>query len=365
MKIAFVLLDAEITGGQIVAHDLMLAARDEGHDVLAMFPRPGPMLARLETDGIATRLCKLDRSYRIDLAVRLAVLLRRERIDLVNTHTLFVGDQLSRLAAMLARVPIVAHAHIDERFAARKPVAAVQRLLANLTARRCAAIIAVSDHVRQTLVEQGTPDRLIRVIRNGVRIGESPISPPGRLELLCAARLAPVKGQSLLLEALAEFPEARARFAGDDLERGGEYRRELEQLASDLGVADRVAFLGRRDDLRSLIEAADVVVLPSHMEGLPLVVLEAMERGRAVIATAVGGTPEVVADGETGLLIEPGSVAAIVGAIRRLRDDAPLAAALGAAGRRRVERHFTFEQTAIQTLAVFAAAAPMSPRAGT
>lgn len=364
MKIAFVLLDAEVTGGQIVAHDLMRAARAAGHDVLAVFPRQGPMLERVAADDVPVYVVPLERSFRVDQALRLARLLRSENVDVVDTHTLFVGDQLSRLAAALAHVPLVAHAHIEERFSRRSIVARVQRRVAVLTANRCATIIAVSEHVRAGLLTLGVRAGVVTTIHNGVRV--EPLAPHERgreLRLLCIARLAPVKGQAVLLEALAQAgPGIHVDFAGEDLEGGGGYRAELVRMAERLGVAHRVEFLGYRDDLRRVLEQSDGLVLPSFAEGLPLVVLEAMERGRPVVATAVGGTPELIVDGESGLLVPPGQPPRLASALQRLRDDAGFAQSLGSGGRRRVEAKFRAERTAIRTLAVLSAAAGVESR---
>jgi glycosyltransferase involved in cell wall biosynthesis len=158
------------------------------------------------------------------------------------------------------------------------------------------------------------------------------------------------------VHALARVGSVDVSFAGDDLEGGGSYRRELEQLAARVGVSDRVTFLGRRDDVGQLLDMSHALVLPSVLEGLPIVVLEAMAHARAVIATAVGGTPEVVEDGETGLLVGWEDEAALAAALERLRDDRGLAMRLGREGRTRVEREFTLERMVERTLAVYAAA---------
>lgn len=358
MRLAFLLLDAEVTGGQVIAHELMRAARDRGHQTLAIVPAAGPMVQRFEADRLPVRVLPLTRSFRLDQALTLARVLRRERIDLLNTHTLFVGNQLGQLAGGLAGVPVVAHSHIDELFSRRRIIAAAQRAVNRRTAERSAAIVAVSNSVKQSLLDEGIRPEIITVIHNGVRI-EPMTERTGNAELrlVCAARLAPIKGQSILLEALAEVPgPVFTTFVGDDIERGGAYRAELESIARRLGVAERVEFAGRRDDLRRLIEQSDALVLPSLAEGLPLVALEAMERGRAVIATTAGGTPELVADGETGLLVTPRSVSELTQAIQLLSADRELVDRLGAAGRSRVERFFTVEAMADRTLLVFAQA---------
>ena len=127
---------------------------------------------------------------------------------------------------------------------------------------------------------------------------------------------------------------------GRDLEQGGEYQRDLEVEAERRGVRDRVVFAGERaaDDV---LGELDVVALPSWTEGLPLVVLEAMAHARPVVATPVGGTPEVVLDGETGLLVPPRDPRALAAALQRLVDDADLRRRLGEAGKRRAVERFS------------------------
>src|SRR5213078_762420 len=130
---------------------------------------------------------------------------------------------------------------------------------------------------------------------------------------------------------------------GEDLEGGGAFRTELEREAEREGAAGRVLFTGYREDAPALIARFDVLALPSTIEGLPLVILEAMARGRPVVATPVGGTPELVVDGETGLLVPPRDPAALAAALQRVLEDRDLADRLGEAGRRRVSERFTLE----------------------
>ncbi len=355
MKIGFLLLDADVTGGQMIARELMLGARSAGHEPVAIAPRRGPMLDLLASDGVPVELIALERSYRLDQAIAFARLLRRGRFDLVDTHTLFVGNQLARVGALLARVPLVAHVHAHEWFSTRPLVARAQRRLEAATARSCAAVIAVSDHVRRRLLDNGYPEARVAVIHNGVALPAITAPPPGEtLRVLCVARLAPSKGQETVLRALARLGEdVEVTFAGDDLERGGTYRTELEQLAEELGVAARARFLGHRSDVDELLRGSHALVLASELEGLPIVVLEAMAQARAVVATAVGGTPELVVEGETGLLVPPRDGAALAQALDRLRHEPGLRARLGASGRARVERDFTLEQMVDRTIAVY------------
>jgi len=171
------------------------------------------------------------------------------------------------------------------------------------------------------------------------------------------ARLCDVKGQRELIEAAALVAGVHVALAGDDLEQGGAYRERLETLARERHVADRVHFLGYRADAAALLEQLDALVLPSWIEGLPISVLEAMAHAKPVIATPVGGTAELVVDGETGMLVPPRDPAALAKALRTLIRDPERARRLGLAGRRRAEREFSEAAMTARVLEVYDAVA--------
>jgi glycosyltransferase involved in cell wall biosynthesis len=358
MRIVHLVIGGEIAGGQLVALQLAHGARDRGDVVSFVSPADGPFAARAREEGFAVDVADVGRTYRIDGVLRLARLLRRERADVLHTHTLAAANVLSRTAGRLAPVPVVSHLHIANHF---RPATRV--LLANLdnaTARFAAALVAVSEDTRRAYDEQGYPQR-IRVVYNGVAATSAdpnglrnelsiPVDAPLVAEV---GRLCDVKGQRELIDAVARLPGAHAVFVGADLEQGGAYERALRTRAEQLGVADRVVFAGFRDDAARVVAAADVFALPSWTEGLPLVVLEAMALGRPVVATTVGGTPELVADGETGLLVPPRDVEALTAALKRVLDDDGLRRRLGEAGRRRVAEHFSSEAMTREILAVY------------
>jgi hypothetical protein len=151
--------------------------------------------------------------------------------------------------------------------------------------------------------------------------------PPGTRLVLAVGRLVEQKNHALALRALADVPDAVLAIAGT-----GPLLADLERLAQESGVADRVRFLGLRPDARALMGAADVVVLPSRWEGLPLSALEALASGTPLVATDVRGLRELVTDEENALLV-PEEPAALAAALRRVLDDPELAARLAAAGR--------------------------------
>ena len=349
MRILHVLIGGGVAGGQVVALQLAGAARERGDEVELVVPRAGPV-----TEGFAAHVLDLNRLHRVGAAARLARLARR--FDVVHTHTLAAANVLSRLAA---RSKVVSHLHIENHF--RRPTEPVLRRLDNATARLCARLIAVSHDTRRAYERQGYPVGRIEVVHNGV----APAPPANgslRAELGIpadaplvgeVARLCDVKGQRELIAALAHVPDARLVLVGDDLEQGGAFRAGLERDAERAGVRERVVFTGHRADARALLGELDVVALPSWTEGLPLVVLEAMASGRAVVATPVGGTPELVADGETGLLVPPRDPDALAGALRRLLGDEALRRRLGEAGERRVREEFSLDAMCARVLAIY------------
>jgi glycosyltransferase involved in cell wall biosynthesis len=163
--------------------------------------------------------------------------------------------------------------------------------------------------------------------------------------VLAAGRFSPEKGFGVLVEAAAsicrENPSAGVVLFGE-----GQLRGELERRVAELNLSSRVVLPGFRSDLDSLIGGADVVVLPSFTEGLPNVALEASAAGVPLVATAVGGTPEVIAEGETGFLVPPGQPASIAVKVNELLRDATTRARFGAAGQRRMHELFTFDAQA-------------------
>jgi glycosyltransferase involved in cell wall biosynthesis len=317
-------------------------------------PGAGPFVDTLRAEGFPVALADLNRAFRARAAGRLRGLLRGA--DLLHTHTLASANALSALASP---VPVVRHLHIENHF--RPATEPLLRRLDNRTARRCAALIAVSEDTRRTYLRQGYPDR-IELVYNGVEPdGAEPDEtlraelgiPNGAPLLGEIARLCDVKGQRELIEALPAIPDARLVLFGRDLEQGGAFQDGLERDAERLGVRDRVVFAGHRDDAAQRLGELDLFVLPSWTEGLPLVVLEAMARRRAVVATPVGGTPEVVADGETGVLVPPRDPEALAAAIRELLADPERRRRMGEAGYRRAAERFSAEAMTRRVLEIY------------
>jgi glycosyltransferase involved in cell wall biosynthesis len=219
----------------------------------------------------------------------------------------------------------------------------VERLLA-----RFGPVIVPSEALKQFLVGYGMPPSRLRVVRTGIEPGPGGRSTSqGPLRLATAANLEYWKGVDVLLDACARVDDG----IHVDVYGVGSEREALERQAARLGVdAD---FHGFVDDLRSRLRAADVFVLPSRGDNFPVSVLEAMAEGVAVVATRVGGIPELVADGETGVLVEPDDPAGLGAALERLAADEPLRNRLGEAGWSRARAQFDPADAARRVVAVY------------
>ena len=272
-------------------------------------------------------------------------LLRRERPAVFHAHLTWpMAGKFPLAAAVAARVPaVVATVQLIPPVTSDRSNLLQLRLLA----RRVGRFIAVSRDIATGLVDDfGWPADRIEVIHNAVEAGR--FVAPARASLrdllteggdravvLVPARLNEQKGHSFLLRAAAQLPEAVFVLAGD-----GPIRDTLEAQAAELGVERRIRFLGYRSDIPQLLAASDLVALPSLYEGSSVAILEAMAAGRAVVASAIGGTDELIEDGKTGILVPPGEVDPLAAALRRLLDDPELRRSIADAARRRVERDF-------------------------
>ncbi len=285
--------------------------------------------------------------------------LRALRPQVLHAHLSWPIDAKFALAgARAARVPAIVatcHSFFDI------PMGPVRTAQQWAVARGVDAYIAVSRHVADRVREtMPWPADRIEVITNGIDadafVRERSESLRRRLTdgdprpvVLTIGRLDDLKGHVHLLAAAREVPEAFFLISGE-----GPARAMLERRVSELGIGERVRFLGRYPSVPDLLACADLFALPSLSEGLPLAVLEAMAAGLPVVASAIGGTDEVVDDGTTGLLVRPADANALGGAIRRVLGDADLAQRLGAAGRTRVEREFSADVMTRRTEEVYA-----------
>ncbi len=260
-------------------------------------------------------------------------------------------------AAVVARVPaIVATVQLYPRFPLDRSNYVQERLLAKGVDRYIAVSHDVAKRLRETF---HWPSRKIDVIHNAVRPERyrCPIDPELRRELtddpdrpvfLTVARLDVQKGLDVLLEAAARIPNARFVVAGE-----GRERARLEAQVAALALDDRVRFLGNRTDVPELLAASDAFVLPSRFEGSSLAVLEAMAAGKPVISSSIGGTNELIVDGESGVLVPPDDAGALAASLERVLAEPGLRSRLGAAAQATVQSHFSASDMAERVMGVY------------
>lgn len=330
---------------------LMRALREEGHDVVGACA-DGPDLDVVRAEGFVVRAMPLVRSFsplaqaRAFLALRR--LIKRERPDIVHAH-MPISGLLARLAAWHSGVPVVAYT--CHGFLFNQPGKLTRRVLARclewLAGRITDVYMTVSDeeaadarrlgiHPGPVSVGNGRDPAQFQpdpVARQAVR-AELGVSPE-RIVVLAVSRLVRHKGYPELLRAMESVPNAELWVVGSRLTSDHGDDMGMSFAHAEVVLGDRLKRLGHRADVARIMAAADIFVLPSHFEGLPMSVIEAMLSGLPVVATDIRGPREQVVDGETGLLVTPGLAAPLARALQRLANNAVLRAKMGVAGRAR------------------------------
>lgn len=326
---------------------------------VACFKRSGPFLAELEAQGIPVvdyPIRNLHGPGTVKEQLRFARDLRRERTQILHTFN-FYPNMFAIPAGRLAGVPVII-ATLRDMGDLWTPM---QRRAQRWICRMAHRVVANADAVREQALKEGYEPEKVSVIRNGLDLAKFASTPDHALQR-SALGLPPhvpvvavfsrlnhtVKGIHWFLQAAALVApihdDVRFLVVGD-----GPLRADLEALAQRLGLGDRVRFTGVRADIGESMAAASISVIPSESEGLSNVLLESMAASLPVIATSVGGTPEVIEDGQSGLMVPSCDPSALAGAICSLLSDPGLAAALGRAGRRRVELMFQLDRMVTET----------------
>jgi glycogen(starch) synthase len=332
-----------VGGAEAFAAGLLPALRDRGHEFLVLTSHDSLDLPDAATfEGIPVRrlpfraaVARRDLAQIRALRAAVAALQHAFAPDLIHVNGLGPSVLLHLLTRAVHPAPWLLA--LQQEVLPDQVGRADTLLHRALSSAEC--IVACAEAVlgqARALVPEIAPRA--SVIRNAVDVPATtpaplPFAPP---RVLCLARLVPAKGQDIALTAFAglrrRFPALRLVLAGD-----GATRPALERQARVLGIADAVDFLGWVDpaEVPALLNAATVVVLPSRREGLPLAAVEAALMARPVVATRVGGLPEVVIDGETGLLVDPEDASGLAAAVARLLERPRDAARLGRTARAR------------------------------
>jgi glycosyltransferase involved in cell wall biosynthesis len=342
---------AGIAGSETHLLSLLPRLRDRGWDVRLLMlhehePGARDFARELKARGVPLEAIPLAADVDPIAFLRLTAYLARRRPTILHTH-LVHADVYGQLAGSLARIPIrISTKHGFNEFREGRGFALADRTIASLAHVHIAISRGLARYLADT---EGFDERGFQIVHYGVTPQPDWAPYQGdRPRLLCVGRLIPIKGHIVLLRAFAEarkeLPELVLDIAGR-----GPLEPALRALAKELGLADSVRFLGYVSPIQTAIERASIVVVPSLGEGFGMVALEAMERGRPVIAAEIGGLGELVQEGETGRLVPAGEVEPLRRAIVELGRDPELARRMGAAGRERAAEHFLQERCTDRT----------------
>jgi glycosyltransferase involved in cell wall biosynthesis len=319
----------------------------------------GSWAAELEALNIPVVALRREPGFQPSLARHIARLIRTNGIEVVHCHhySPYVYGVLASVVTG-AQLVFTEHGRLSNDDPSLK-----RRLVNPFLSMLGGSVCAVSNHLKQHMVAEGFPSRRIQVVYNGIDPARRPTAihrhvarellglPADAFVIGTVGRLDRVKNLRVMLQAhawvLEKHPGARAVIVGDGTERAA-----LEAAAAELGLSESVTFAGYRSDVRAIIPAFDVYLNCSTYEGISLTILEAMAAGLPVVATPVGGNPEVVIDQETGFLVS-GRPRAIADAIVRLADDPRSRHMLGDAARWRVMRHFSIARMVSEYAALY------------
>ena len=374
MRVLHVAKVTGIAGAENHLLALLPALRALGVDAeVVLLQEPGRPVAQLVRAFLAAGVPTFELAINMDLdpwlVGRLARLVRSRGAHAVHTHGVH-ADLYGRLCLQgLDGVLLLQTRHNDDRFRRLW----IMRLLNQWLARRCVRIIAISDAVREFVCAvEGIPPRKVERIYYGLDAAPAPQNVVDlRTELGWAGapligfvgRLTGQKGVDVLLNAFAivhrALPTARLLLIGD-----GPQRAALAALAGGLQISAAVHFAGWREDARAQMAALNVLAIASRWEGFGLVTLEAMQAGVAVVASRVSALPEIVLDGETGLLVPAANAAKLAAALLALLQDPQRAMQLGENGRLRAAQLFTVKQMAVQHAALYLSLAAPAAAAG-
>lgn len=349
LSILQVITQRRFSGAERVCLSLCADLQQRGHRVLLLCKPDGGLPDEARKLGLAVQTPNISGKLNLVAPFTLARIARQFGADVIHTH-LSSASLWGGLAGRLAGIPTLGHVHaLNTWFYYRFSTLAA----------------TCSGGVKQYVVAQGADSSKVRVVYNGIpanrldgvlssaearqMLGLAPDQPV----VACVAHLSPKKGQIFLLQAVAllrdRFPDLVCLLAGE-----GEMTEQLQQQAAELGIADRVRLLGFRRDVMSVMQAADVVVLPSiAKEGLGLVLVEAALLEKPTLGSNAPGIDEALQDGVTGLLVPPGNATALAECLAMLLDNAELRRQMGQAGRERALQMFTQEAMVDQFEAIY------------
>jgi glycosyltransferase involved in cell wall biosynthesis len=330
-----------------------------GHEVSALGPTGGEgwLTARFAELGVNRDLVEFSGYYGLGSVPRIASAIRKRGLDVLHSHDLgmaVAGALGARLAGCRHVITMHGGAYYSRRIR--------RRLALRVAMGMSHHTVAVSQALRRTMSESlWVREESMGVVHNGLapregthgRVREELGVGPSDVLVVAVGNLYQVKGHAVLLEALSKLPAVRRRLVVAVAGSGPE-EATLIELADHLGIATHVRLLGYRPDVHDLLAGADIFAMPSLSEGLPMAMIEAMLAGKAIVASAVGGIPELLPSSEFGLLVAPGDAAGLASGLAGLIDDLGRRERLGARARERALEHFTASAMAETYLSLYA-----------
>ena len=353
--------EMEVGGSQRqITHLLCHIDRNAWQPELLYFRRPSFLLDRISAAGVPVHCIPKRGAIDIGFLHRLIGLLRGGHYDLIHCFSLTAELWVSIAHKFVRPQPALIVSMRDMGHGLTSRQWTIKRALC----RNADAIIANSQRAADRLESELGGKHRVEMVPNGVQ-APAPLTPERRAEVRAAlpiprrdavvvlfvGRLAAQKNIPLLFEALARFDAATRPVLL--LAGSGPLRAELEAKAAELGLAGDAVFIGDRSDIGDVMQATDLVVLPSHDEGMSNVVLEAMAAGCAVLASDVGGNPEVIVDGESGLLFAAGDADALTGRLRALVADERRRESIGRKARERIANNYSIRALIERTGAIY------------
>jgi glycosyltransferase involved in cell wall biosynthesis len=314
----------------------------------------GPLADQMVAEGIPVIYCpNQSRPAKYLRGLELSRIFRRSDVDILHTHNIsaFIDTVIG---SRFAKIPVLINTdHCKDYTVEKKHLMLLERAASYFADE----IIAVSNHTRDEMIQyEGIAPGKVSVIYNGINIQLARKESPEELRkefglkpedtvIGTVGRVVEQKGFDLLLRSapyiLSRFPKTKFIIVG-----GGEREQDLRRLASELKVTEQFIFTSWRRDAVDLIRIFDVFAMTSRFEGMPMVLLEAMALSKPIVATAVGGVPEVVLNKETGIMIDRREPELLADALSALAGDPALARRMGSNGRARYEKYFTAEAMA-------------------
>ncbi|MGI8785201.1 MAG: glycosyltransferase family 4 protein [Acidobacteriota bacterium] len=351
LRILFVDTEKVWRGGQDQLFSLMTGLRQRGHEICLVAVPDAALAPKAIAEGLRVVPLSIRKSYELPAFYRLQRLLRDESFDIIHFNTpraVFLGTLISRWRGVPVRI-------ISRRVNFPFRSGWLSRFKYSFGIDH---IITVSHSILETLLEAGVAPQKVSVVYEGIDLADFDLVPPDsdlpldRKLIGTVSHLSEEKGHRFLIEAARRVceahPEALFVIVGD-----GPLHSSLIGLRDRLGLSKQIMFVGFREQPIALLKRFDLFVLPSLSEGLSSAIMAAMACSLPVVATRVGGIPELVSDEVTGLLVQPADSIDLATAIKSLLSQPSRAALLGRAGRERIREHFRIDVKLEQTVGIY------------